>query len=307
MELQHKILFVSLCLFLCTGVAISRQKGEAEALLRWKSTLLDSTSLSSWSLANSTCSWFGVTCDGAGHITALRLPGAGINGKLDAFYSTALQNLTRLDLSDNNLVGTIPANIFMFLTLTFLDLSSNSFTGAIPYQLNQLPRIASLNLGCNHLTNPEYGKLSPMSNLESLSLANNDLKGTFPWLILNCTGHRMRWLDLSANAFSGHIPGSLPDMVPRLKSLNLSSNGFSSTIPSSFSSLQKLHVLCLDYNHLTGRVPEELGIIPGLEFLSLRNNFLSGSIPTSLGNLTNLVLMDLSLNNLTGGVPEEWE
>ncbi|RLN06960.1 LRR receptor-like serine/threonine-protein kinase FLS2 [Panicum miliaceum] len=137
--------------------------------------------------ANSTCSWSGVTCDGAGHVTALRLPGAGINGKLDAFYLTAFQNLTRLDLSSNNLGGTIPVNLSMLFTLTSLDLSNNSLTGAIPYQLSQLPGIAKLNLGNNHLTNPEYGKFSPMPGLKSLSLANNDLNGTFPWFVLNCT------------------------------------------------------------------------------------------------------------------------
>ncbi|CAN6243132.1 unnamed protein product [Urochloa humidicola] len=103
---QH--LQISFLTLICTAMATNP---EAEALLRWKSTLLDSTSLSSWSLANSTCSWLGVTCDGGGHVTALRLRSAGIYGKLDAFYSTAFKNLTRLDLSNNNLTGHIPSSL----------------------------------------------------------------------------------------------------------------------------------------------------------------------------------------------------
>ncbi|KAF2943206.1 hypothetical protein DAI22_02g049250 [Oryza sativa Japonica Group] len=104
---------------------------EAEALLRWKSTLIDATnSLSSWSIANSTCSWFGVTCDAAGHVTELDLLGADINGTLDALYSAAFENLTTIDLSHNNLDGAIPANISMLHTLTVLDLSVNNLTAS---------------------------------------------------------------------------------------------------------------------------------------------------------------------------------
>ncbi|KAF8776386.1 hypothetical protein HU200_003623 [Digitaria exilis] len=197
MELQHKLLLVSICLLLCTAVAISRPEGEAEALLRWRSTLLESSSLSSWSLCQSHLLWFGVSCDAAGHVTSLRLPGAGINGKLDAFYSPAFQNLTRLGLR------------------TTTSLSSNSLTGAIPYQLSKLPRLAVLNLANNHLTNPEYGKLSPMSSLKSLSLANNDLDGTFLWLILNCTGRlqQLRFLYLHNNNLTGGVPEGVGDGI----------------------------------------------------------------------------------------------
>ncbi|OEL18268.1 hypothetical protein BAE44_0020716 [Dichanthelium oligosanthes] len=131
MDLQHKLLLVSLCLLLRTSLA-SRPEGEAEALLRWRSTLLSSTSLSLWSLANPTCSWFGVTCDAAGHVTKLHLSNAGLNGTLHTLYSTALQNLTWLDLSSNDLFDAIPANISMFLTLSVLELSTSNFSGAIP-------------------------------------------------------------------------------------------------------------------------------------------------------------------------------
>jgi hypothetical protein len=108
-----QLLLHSFFVLICSAIAINP---EADALLRWKSTLIGANSLSSWSPASSTCSWFGVACEGAGQVTALRLPSAWINGKLDAFYSTAFQNLTTLDLSDNYLVGTIPANLSKLLT-----------------------------------------------------------------------------------------------------------------------------------------------------------------------------------------------
>jgi hypothetical protein len=241
-----------------------------EALLRWRSTLLSyNSSMASWSFASPTCSWFGVTCDAAGHVTELDLSIAGITGRLHAFYSTAYQNLTVLDLNYNNLTGTIPTNISLLVTLTSLDLGTNNLTGAIPYQLSMLPRLAVLNLRSNHLTNPESGKFSPMPSLEVLYLGYNDLHGTFPQFILNSTSRGMLFLQLSGNNFSGPIPSSLPEIFPRLRRLYLSSNRFTGLILRNLSRFQKLEVLHLDMNNPTGGIPKELGMISGLEVLNL--------------------------------------
>jgi hypothetical protein len=95
------------------------------------------------------CSWLGITCDSAGYVTKLQLPNKGLNGTLHAFYSAAFQNLTVLELYNNDLVGVIPANISLLLNLTILDLSNNNLAGDIPYQLSNLPKIIELYLGSN--------------------------------------------------------------------------------------------------------------------------------------------------------------
>jgi hypothetical protein len=69
---------VSLNYFVCAS-AISR---EGEALLRWKATLLNSNSLSSWKPENPTCSWFGVE---------LYLANARLNGTLGTFSFAVFQ------------------------------------------------------------------------------------------------------------------------------------------------------------------------------------------------------------------------
>ncbi|KAL6888706.1 hypothetical protein ACP4OV_009732 [Aristida adscensionis] len=301
MALQHYF-HIAIFLFLCGAKAINP---EAEALLRWKSTLIAPNSLSTWSLANSTCSWFGVTCDAAGHVTELELSNAGLNGTLHAFYSVEFKNLTKLSLYNNTLFDTIPANISRLLTLTILDLSSNNLEGAIPYQLSKLPRIDTLFLGHNRLSNPEYDKFSCMPSLMFLSLANNNLSGTFPQFIINCTNVRMRSLDLSGNAFSGLIPASLPMIAPRLRYLDLSDNGFFGPIPPSLSRLQVLHMLALEMNNLTGGIPKELGMMSGLQILTLSKNLLGGSIPASLGKLKMLVYLDIRYNDLVSTLPPE--
>ncbi|KAM0850962.1 hypothetical protein ACQ4PT_052741 [Festuca glaucescens] len=277
---------------------------EGEALLWWKDTLLDSTSLSSWSHFKPTCNWDRVTCDeGARYVTHLDLPYSSLHGTLDAFSFAAFRHLAVLDLSNNNLFGSIPTNISLLLDLTILILSYNNLVGAIPYQLSRLPKIATLELRNNHLTNPDVTKFSHMSRLQSLLLGGNKLNGTFPQFILNRSWVRLQFLDLSGNGFSGLIPENLQDMAPNLVYLDLSSNILSGHIPCSFSRLAKLQYLYLAENNLTGGIPAELGNLSSLKTMDFSWNMFSGEIPKEFGNLTNLNIMDLSWNLLSGGLP----
>jgi hypothetical protein len=94
-----------------------RNQPEGEALLRWKATLLNSNSLSSWSHAKPTSYWDGVTCDeGAGYVTHLDLSYSSLHGRLDAFSFSMFQHLAMLDLINNNLFGAIPTNISLLVT-----------------------------------------------------------------------------------------------------------------------------------------------------------------------------------------------
>lgn len=299
MTLQYNLLYFSaLSVLLCMTSAVGP---EGEALLRWKSTLLNSSSLSSRSRARPTCSWDGVKCDAAGHCTELRLCNSGLNGTLDAFYSAVFQHVTLLELSNNNLFGAIPSNISLLLTLTSLDLSNNNLVGAIPYQLSKLPRIFGLYLGNNQLTNLDTTMFSLMPCLQFLYLNGNQLNGTFPRFIQN----RRFDLDLSLNAFSGSIPENLHDMVPNLVFLDLSSNMFSGFIPQSFSRLANLTILRLAENNFTGGIPKELSNLTNLGVMDLSWNMFSGGIPKELGNVISLASMDLSWNMFSGGIPKE--
>ncbi|MYE34674.1 MAG: hypothetical protein F4X23_07465 [Gemmatimonadales bacterium] len=64
--------------------------------------------------------------------------------------------------------------------------------------------------------------------------------------------------------------------------------------------------LGLDANHLTGRIPAELGSITDMGGeLNLQFNRLTGPIPPELGNLESLAKLRLGFNDLEGGVPPE--
>ena len=120
---------------------------EAQALLKWKATLLDNhSSLLSWTLYsnNSTnssthlgketspCKWYGIFCNQAGSVIKINLTESGLGGTLQHFSFSSFPNLAYVDICINNLYGPIPPQIGLLTKLKYLDLSTNQFSGGIP-------------------------------------------------------------------------------------------------------------------------------------------------------------------------------
>jgi hypothetical protein len=63
-----------------------------------------------------------------------------------------------------------------------------------------------------------------------------------------------------------------------------------------------LGALNLSWNHLTGNIPSDIGLLKDLENLDLSNNNLSGPIPPSMASMTFLSHLNLSHNNLSGQI-----
>lgn len=96
-----------------------------------------------WS-GSSCCSWEGVSCDGSSRrVTALRLPGRGLEGPIPGATLAGLARLEELNLANNKLVGTIPSWIGELDHLCYLDLSDNSLVGEVPKSLIRLKGLAT--------------------------------------------------------------------------------------------------------------------------------------------------------------------
>jgi Leucine-rich repeat (LRR) protein/ABC-type glycerol-3-phosphate transport system substrate-binding protein len=87
--------------------------------------------------------------------------------------------------------------------------------------------------------------------------------------------------------------------------LRMDWNNLSGIIPNQLDSLSNLTELDLNGNQLSGSIPPELDSLTNLTVLNLGNNQLTGSIPTQLGNLTQLEYLYLYGNQLTGSIPSE--
>ncbi|GKC05571.1 kinase-like domain-containing protein [Tanacetum coccineum] len=62
-----------------------------------------------------------------------------------------------------------------------------------------------------------------------------------------------------------------------------------------FSTISLLVEFSLAVNHLTGRIPSDIGgTLPNLEWLQLRDNKLTGVLPPSISNCSKLGLLEMA-------------
>ncbi|XP_074266502.1 uncharacterized protein LOC141589777 [Silene latifolia] len=300
-SLLYTILF-----FLLLLNKTSSLKPQVEALLKWKYTLNPSSSLPSWSLSNThnLCKWDGVTCNENNNgVLAINLVNFGLTGTLIHLNFTSLTSLSILNLSQNNLSGTIPSSIGNISTLTSLDLSDNILSGKIPYQLSYLLELQYLDLGANYLESSHWSRFSPLPSLTHLSLYLNDLDLEFPSFIPSCGN--LTYLDLAQNSLTSLVPFSLFTNLSKLRYLNLTTNYFYGSLPSNISKLTMLEDLRVANNRFNGLIPKNIGLLKGLQILELYNNSFEGNAPPSIGNLKMLRILDLRWNKLNSTIPSE--
>jgi hypothetical protein len=124
-------------------------------------TLFNSTEGSNWTNKTNWLSsqpistWYGVT--------------VGSKGIKDDFNDTT--SVIKLDLSDNNLSGTIPKEIGNMTALETLNLDNNHLIGAIPEAINNLSFLQTLELSDNKLS--DLPTLT-LSSLNTLLINNNE-------------------------------------------------------------------------------------------------------------------------------------
>lgn len=110
--------------------------------------------LSNWSSKTHFCTWYGVSCLKNQRIIALKLPGLALQG--DIFLEIAnLTSLVELDLSNNDLGGTLPSELGLLQNLKLFNVSENSIQGSIPRNFSQCRKLQELYLSNNFITGKE--------------------------------------------------------------------------------------------------------------------------------------------------------
>nr|XP_048317861.1 receptor-like protein 7 isoform X1 [Ziziphus jujuba var. spinosa] len=210
-----------------------------------------------------------------------------------------LQNLSSLDLSFNQLHGTIP---ILLPNALHVDLSSNNFQSSIPSDIGNNLIATYVSLSNSGLTGVIPESICKASNLEVLDLSNNTLSGKIPRWIFSMDSIVM--VKLRRNNLSGPIPDAFPDNC-KLKTLDLYGNLLTDRIPKSLVNCHPLKVLNLGKNQMLDTFPLFLKRISTLLILILKSNRLHGSITCAdnIGGWPVIEIVDVASNNFSGELP----
>ncbi len=258
----------------------------------------DWTNNTNWNTSVPVCQWYGVTVTN-NHVTRLNLYDNALVGTIPPEAG----NLTFVEyfyLHKNQLSGTIPPELGNLSNVIQLWIQDNQLTGTIPISFGSLLTMVSFQAGKNQLTGPLPSGLGNLTQLEELSLGYNQITGSIPPELGNMSS--LKFMNLFSNQLSGSIPPELGN-ISTLTSLYLWGNQLTGSIPSELGNLTNLTTLYLYNNQLSGAIPPTLGNLINMITLRLESNQLTGSIPPELGNLTRLGALYVSSNQLTGSIP----
>ncbi|TYH81386.1 hypothetical protein ES332_D03G197300v1, partial [Gossypium tomentosum] len=192
---------------------------------------------------------------------------------LPSLYFFELEKLSYLDLSSNNLSGTVESNTLAKLEkLGYLELSNNRFLSLsgsdsdINYTIPMLTSFLFFSL----LVMQERPLLVPPPLVHVLDLSRNSLGKTIP----ECLGNLNRFLmflQLHMNNFHGLVTRRLVQKFQR-----------------EMEMMQLLSIfIAMDFseNLFYGHIPKELGALCSLQVLNLSHNHFNGPIPPSYSRI----------------------
>ncbi|XP_038698972.1 receptor-like protein 15 [Tripterygium wilfordii] len=289
-----------------------------------KELFLDSSSLHNDFLQNHVASFTS--------LKVLRVSSCGLTGTLPDRGWCDLKNLEELDLSDNELEGTLPLCLGNLSSIRILDISHNQFTGNIGS--TPIPNLKSIEFLClkynhfqvslklfaNHsslkaflvdngnkfIDEAAFQSWTPKFQLEALSVSNFIMKNSNS-NFLNFLYHQfeLRYLHLSRGTFGGAFPNWLFENNTRLEIIYLVDNSFVGPFQLPSHPNPNMSVIDLSHNKLRGHIPSNISLIfPNLRSLNLSKNYFQGTLPASLGELKFLAFLDLSNNQFSGELEE---
>ncbi|XP_057989006.1 cuscuta receptor 1-like [Hevea brasiliensis] len=255
----------------------------------------------------------------------------GLNADLPSQGLCELKHLQKLDMSNNDLSGTLPSCLANLTSLQLLDLSSNHFIGNISLSpLGTLTSMHTLDLSSNLFQIPisllpffnlsklkhldcheneiyadiDVPTLTPKFQLRTLYLSGQGDGGVFPKFFYY--QHKLEYVDMGNIKMKGEFPHWLIRNNTKLHTLYLPNCSLSGPLQLPIHSHVHFSDLDISDNYFNGSIPTEIGVcFPSLNSLDLSGNGLTGGIPSSFGKMSQLKELDLSSNHLSGIIPQE--
>ena len=198
-------------------------------------------------------------------------------------------SLKSLHVTNSNLMGPIPDELFDMTQLEEIYLSYNDLTGTLSTRFGQLKSLRDLYVFGNYIQGTIPSELGLVSSLQHMVLGENELSGSIPRQIMSLpflevlSFHREN-VDTGPDTplfqvGGGGLGGTLPAFagLPRLRKLYLGSNEFYGSIPDNFlqgirDKDQQIEV-DLTFNNLDGNIPKQLANFKNMNLYVAGNSF----------------------------------
>ena len=210
----------------------------------------------------SVCGWHGIQCelvDSSDWFDTAALQGMvqlenaeGINEaktakilhKKDTLIEPVME-VVRLELSNNNLQGTVPPELQYVSQLMELNLSHNKLSGKLPQDdsLGHFRRLTALHLEHNRLTGSIPLALGKNLILKHLRLDHNSLKGSIPDEMVRNLRNLQHWSLAHNRLLTGRIPTDIAGLR-KIQVLEWNDNQLTGPLPSGLSQLTTLRKFC---------------------------------------------------------------
>ncbi|KAG5018821.1 hypothetical protein JHK87_014676 [Glycine soja] len=223
-------------------------------------------------------------------------------GEIPEYFGNILTNLERLDLSRNNLTGSIPRSLFSLKKLKFLYLYYNSLSGVIPSPTMQGLNLTELDFSKNNLTGSIPGELGNLKSLVTLHLYSNYLSGEIPTSLSLLPS--LEYFRVFNNGLSGTLPPDL-GLHSRIVAVEVSENHLSGELPQHLCASGALIGFVAFSNNFSGVLPQWIGNCPSLDTIQVFNNNFSGEVPLGLWTSRNISSLVLSNNSFSGPLPSK--
>ena len=188
-------------------------------------------------------------------------------------------NLKAIDLSRNHFYDPLPRDFCKLDNFEYLDLSENNLSGSLPSCFNQ-PSIKHVHLSKNQLRGSLTKAFYNSSSLVTLDIADNNLMGPISNWIGNLSA--LSVLLLRVNLFAGELPTQLC-LLQHLRILDVSRNQLSGPLPhcrGNFSSKENLEK--------AGDTGQEAYVLKSLKQMSNETGLLVGKINDAESNFEDI-------------------
>lgn len=171
-----------------------------------------------------------------------------LTGPVSTWHGITVDNerVKEVNLSQNNLFGTIPPEIGNCTNLKGLYLYNNQLTGSIPPEIGNLTNLYFLSLQENQLTGYIPHEIGDMKQLRIFSFHSNQLSGPIPKEIGDLT--ELTHLFLHTNRLTGPVPEQIVNAV-KLEQIHINKNQLT-TLPD-LSEMTSLNTLYVQNNQFT--------------------------------------------------------